>query len=98
MTTYFISRHIGAVDWAESEGFHVDQLLTHFDVTIVKPGDTVLGTLPINLVAEVNARGGDYFHLTLELPSDARGKELTADDMRQFGARLESYSAQKGLL
>ena len=95
MTTYFISRHAGAVEWAEAEGFHVDQLLAQFDVTIVKQGDNVLGTLPINLVAEVNARGGNYFHLTLEMPADARGKELTAADMRQFGARLEAYSAQK---
>ena len=95
MTTYFISRHAGAVDWAKAEGFHVDQRLTHFDATIIKAGDNVLGTLPINLVAEVNARGGNYFHLTLELPSDARGKELTADDMRQYGARLEAYAAQK---
>ena len=95
MTTYFISRHAGAVDWAKAEGFHVDKRLAHFDVTIIKAGDNVLGTLPINLVAEVNARGGNYFHLTLELPSDARGKELTADDMRQYGARLEAYAAQK---
>ena len=95
MTTYFISRHIGAVDWAESEGFHVDQRLAHFDVTIVQAGDTILGTLPINLVAEVNARGGHYFHLTLELPAEVLGKELTADDMRRYGARLEGYAAQR---
>lgn len=95
MTTYFISRHPGAVEWAESEGFHVDERLAHFDVSIVKPGDRVLGTLPINLVAEVNARGGEYFHLTLELPPDRRGKELTPADMREFGARLEPYRAKK---
>ncbi|MEB4589713.1 CRISPR-associated protein Csx16 [Candidatus Thiothrix sp. Deng01] len=95
MTTYFISRHPGAVDWAEAEGFHVDQRLAHFSVDIVQPGDTVLGTLPINLVADVNARGGRYFHLTLELPADMRGRELSAADMRRYGARLESYSAQR---
>ena len=94
MTTYFISRHPGAAAWAEAEGFHVDERLAHFDVNSVQPGDRVLGTLPINLVAEVNARGGTYFHLTLELPAEARGKELTADDMRNFGARLEGYSAR----
>ena len=94
MTTYFISRHPGAVAWAESEGFHVDERLAHFDVAMVQPGDRILGTLPINLVADVNARGGAYYHLTLELPADARGKELTADDMRTYGARLEGYAAQ----
>ena len=62
---------------------------------LVKQSDRVLGTLPINLVAEVNACGGDYLHLTLELPSDRRGKELTADDMREFAARLEPYQAVK---
>lgn len=95
MTTYFISRHPGAAAWAESEGFTVDERLAHFDVNLVQAGDRVLGTLPINLVAEVNARGGTYFHLTLELPAEARGKELTAEDMRTYGARLEGYSAQK---
>lgn len=95
MKTYFISRHPGAVEWAESEGFHVDERLAHFDVSIVMPGDRVLGTLPINLVAQVNVRGGEYLHLTLELPSSSRGKELSADDMRQYGARLERYQAVK---
>lgn len=95
MTTYFISRHPGAVDWAESEGHHVDQQLAHFDVTIVNEGDKVLGTLPINLIAEVNARGAEYHHLTLDLPSEMRGKEITANDMRQYGARLEQYSAKR---
>lgn len=92
--TYFISRHSGAVAWAESQGFHVDQCLTHFDVTLVQSGDMILGTLPVNLIAEVNKRGGRYFHLTLELPAEARGKELTAEDMRAFGARLEEFTAR----
>lgn len=95
MTTYFISRHPGAIAWAEQEGFHVDVQITHFDVNTVQQGDRVLGTLPINLVAEVNARGGIYFHLTLELPAEARGKELTAEDMRTYGARLECFYAEK---
>lgn len=95
MTTYFISRHAGAVEWAESEGFQVDQQLAHFEVEVVKPGDRVLGTLPINLVAEVNQRGGKYFHLTLNLPAERRGSELSAADMRTFGARLEPYRAQR---
>ena len=95
MTTYFISRHPGAVDWAESEGYRVDQQLSHFDVTIVNKGDKVLGTLPINLIAEVNVRGAEYHHLTLDLPSELRGKEITASDMRQYGARLEQYSAKR---
>lgn len=98
MTTYFISRHAGAAAWAESEGFRVDQRLAHFDVENVQPGDTILGTLPVSLIAAVNARGGRYFHLTLELPADMRGKELSSTDMRTYGARLEEYTAHKVLV
>lgn len=95
MTIYFISRHPGAVAWAESEGFHVDQQLAHLNIEIIEPGDQVLGTLPINLVAEVNARGALYFHLTLDFPVELRGQEMSLEDMRNYGARLEGYTASK---
>lgn len=95
MTTYFISRHSGAIAWAESQGFHVDQQLAHFEANVVNAGDSILGTLPVNLIAEVNQRGGRYFHLTLELPAQLRGQELTAEMMQQYGARLEEYTVQK---
>jgi CRISPR-associated protein Csx16 len=93
MTTYFISRHQAAIAWAVSEGFAVDQQLAHLDIELIQAGDTVLGTLPINLVADVNQRGARYFHLSLNLPADKRGQELNVDEMRQYGARLEAYSA-----
>ncbi len=93
--TYFISRHPGAFAWAKSQGFQVDECLQHFDVNQVQPGDTILGTLPVNLIAQVNQRGGRYFHLSLELPADVRGKELSAEEMDTFGARLEEFTATR---
>jgi len=93
VTTYFISRHAGAVAWAQAQGFQVDQQLAHFDVDVVQDGDVILGTLPVNLIAEMNERGGRYFHLTLELPAEKRGTEISAADMQHFGARLEEYQA-----
>ena len=95
MAIYFISRHAGAVDWAKQEGFAVDRQLAHLDIGLVQAGDVVLGTLPIHLVAEVNERGAAYFHLTLELPAEVRGQELTPELMRRYGARLEGYSARR---
>ncbi|PID49498.1 MAG: CRISPR-associated protein Csx16 [Proteobacteria bacterium] len=95
MTIYFISRHAGAVEWAKQEGFAVDRQLTHLDVDLIQVNDWVLGTLPINLIAEVNARGGRYFHLTLDLPAARRGQELSAEDMRQLGTQLVEYTAQR---
>jgi CRISPR-associated protein Csx16 len=91
VTTWFVSRHAGAVEWAREQGVVVDRLVAHLDPAQTQPGDTVIGTLPVNLAAEVCARGARYLHLALELPPGARGQELSADDLRRFGARLQAY-------
>ena len=95
MTTYFISRHPGAIDWAKQQGIKVDEQPKHFNAKQTQNGDTIIGTLPVNLIAEVCNKGGRYLHLTLDLPAHARGKELTAHDMQNYGARLEEYEARK---
>ena len=95
MTTYFISRHTGAIQWAQQQGFNVDKQLTHFEPKTTQQGDIILGTLPINLVAIVCQRGGRYFHLSLDVPVEARGKELSASDMDSYNARLEEYTVTK---
>ena len=91
MTTYFISRHPGARDWAAEEGIVVDALIDHLDPNIIEPGDILIGSLPVNLAAKVCARGGRYFNLSLDLPAALRGVELTAQQMRDCGARVEEY-------
>ncbi|MFA7097306.1 MAG: CRISPR-associated protein Csx16 [Gammaproteobacteria bacterium] len=95
MTTYFVTRHPGAVEWAIGEGIVVDELVAHLDPASVQVGDVVIGTLPVNLAAEVCARGARYLHLTLELPAVLRGKELAAGDMRALGARIEEYRVER---
>lgn len=89
--TYFITRHPGAIEWAERQGIHIDQRLDHLAVEQIQPGDRVLGTLPANLAAEVCARGGEYYHLALQMPAEARGRELTADDLESYGAKLQRF-------
>lgn len=95
MTTFFVSRHPGASAWAARQRLAVDLLVAHLDVAEVKPGDVVVGTLPVNLAAEVCARGARYFNLSLSLPQAARGRELTAHELDAFGARLEEYAVHK---
>lgn len=92
MTTLFITRHPGAVEWAERHGLCVDVRLAHLDPASIQPGDVVIGTLPVNLAAAVCARGGRFLNLSLDLPPEARGRELSADDLERYGARLEAYS------
>ena len=91
MTALFVSRHPGARDWAAEEGVAVDAVIAHLYPETIQLGDVVIGTLPIHLAARVCERGGRYLHLSLEIPPDWRGRELSAADLLQFGARLEEY-------
>jgi CRISPR-associated protein Csx16 len=95
MTTYFVTRHGGARDWAAEEGISVDQVIDHLDPLLIRRGDTVIGSLPVNLAAEVCERGGTYLHLSLELPSELRGRELSPAEMRACGAHIEHYSVRR---
>lgn len=95
MTTYFISRHPGAIEWAKKNGFEDAQMVSHFDPSDVQPGDKIIGTLPVHLAAQVCENGGEFFHLNLNLPPEARGKELTVEDMEAFGAHLQRYQVRK---
>lgn len=96
MTTYFVSRHPGAVEWARRRGITVDRHVAHLDPQIITKDDTVIGTLPVNLAAEVCAREARYLHLSLDLPTEARGRELSAEELDQYGARLERYIIRAG--
>jgi CRISPR-associated protein Csx16 len=96
MTTYFVTRHAGAKQWANDQGINVDFLVDHLNIEAIQTGDTVLGSLPVNLVAELNEKGAQYFHLTLPLSEELRGKEISAELMRELGAKLEEYFVIKG--
>ena len=95
MTTYFVTRHVGAVEWAARQGIAIDRTVPHLDPSEIRPGDVVLGTLPVHLAAEVCVRGGRYLHLVLELSPDRRGLELTAEEMTRCGARLVEYRVER---
>ena len=95
MTTWFVTRHAGAREWAAGEGIAVDRVVDHLEPALLKAGDVVLGTLPVHLAAEVCARGGRYLHLLIDVPADLRGEEFTAAAMSRLGARLAEYSVRR---
>jgi CRISPR-associated protein Csx16 len=96
MTTWFVSRHPGALEWARRQGLAVDRWVPHLDPAEVAHGDTVAGTLPVQLAAEVCGRGARYLHLSLDLPPGERGRELDADTLARLGARLEPFEVTNG--
>ena len=61
----------------------------------VRPGDVVMGVLPVSLAAEVCARGARFLHLSVEVPPELRGQELSADDLERLGAELVEYEVRR---
>lgn len=89
--TVFVSRHPGAVQWAMQHGLNIDTFIPHLDITCIQCGDTVIGTLPIELAASVQSIGARYRHLSLSVPADRRGHELSAHELDALGARLLDF-------
>lgn len=91
MTTWFISRHPGALEWTRRRQVPVDRFVAHLELRDVVADDTVIGSLPIHLAAAVCAQGARYLHLCVELPSHLRRQELTADQLDALGAHTVAY-------
>ena len=94
MTTWFISRHPGAIEWARQQGLRVDEYVAHLDPLRIRAGDTVIGSLPVNLAAQVCEAGARYLHLSLELPANLRGVELTSEQLTALGARTQAFDVR----
>lgn len=96
MTTFFISRHPGAISWIKQQGITIDRWETHLDLTDVKAGDRVVGTLPIPMVAALYKKGATYLHINLAVPASLRGQELSAETLEILGASLQAYHVLEG--
>ena len=95
MTTWFITRHSGARDWAKTQQLAIDRYCTHLDPAEIKAGDIVIGSLPVHLAATVCTAGARYFNLSIDLLAHARGKELSQEQLQAFNARLEEFHAKR---
>lgn len=91
MTTFFISRHPGAINWIKQQGVTIDRWETHLDINDVQAGDCVVGTLPIPMVAALNQKGASYLHLSVSVPASLRGQELSEHELLVLGATLRPF-------
>lgn len=95
MTVWFVSRHPGALAWAQTQPWHYDQHCMHLDPQQIAAGDVVIGNLPVAIAAEVCQRGAQFVNLSLKLPAHLRGKELSLAEMQLCEAQLEAYDIRK---
>lgn len=91
MSIFFVSRHAGAVEWARRRRLPVDIWVAHLDPARVGAGDTVIGSLPLHHAAMACRAGARLLHLTLDIPAEWRGLELSADELEAAGARVEEF-------
>ncbi|MFD2230675.1 CRISPR-associated protein Csx16 [Alkalimarinus sediminis] len=94
MSNWFISRHQGAIDWVKTQTVVIDHFESHLSIDKINPGDNVIGNLPIHLAAQIVNLGAHYFHLTLVVPADHRGKELGIEEMKKFGVKLNKVTVK----
>lgn len=91
-TTWFVGRHKGSIDWIKTQDITIDRFVEHIDSNnYPTAGDIVIGTLPIHMVATLNAAGVRFIHLELILPSTARGVELDREVIEQSKPQLKEY-------
>lgn len=57
--------------------------------------EMVVGILPINLVADLNAKGVRFQMLTMSIPAELRGVELTEEQMAACGVKLEEFEVKR---
>lgn len=96
MTTYFVSRHQASIDWMKQQSIQVDQWLTHLDdETKLKSGDRVIGTLPIQIVERLCKNSVEYIHLSINIPAEWRGLELSPKQLAECSPKLTAYRVQQ---
>lgn len=89
---WFVSRHAGAIDWAKQNGLQVDFFVDHLSGADGPcEGDTVIGNLPIHIIADLNRRGIRFIHLQLNIIQADRGRELTAEELAKTQPTLAEY-------
>lgn len=95
MAVWFVSRHKGAVEWIKQKKIHIDHFVEHLDVSYIKAGDIIIGTLPIHLAAIVCEKGATFYFLSVNLSHKQRGTELTVDQLNHLNCSIQKFHIKK---
>lgn len=90
--TWFVGRHSGSAEWLRAQDIRIDKHVEHLDKQQwPSPGDTVIGTLPVHIIADLNHQGVRFIHLKLDMKSTHRGEEFNAADLQKLNPELVEY-------
>ena len=95
MTTWFISRHPGAIEWVKLHNIQIDRFESQLDTSLVQAGDVVIGTLPIHLAAEVCQKGVKFYFLSINVTPEQRGTELTCKQLIEQQCSIQPFMVEK---
>lgn len=95
MAVWFISRHQGAIEWIKQQEVQIDHFTEHLDIAEIDAEDTVIGTLPIHLAAEVCSKGAKFYSLSLNVAHEQRGTELTVAQLFEQGCSLQQFYIER---
>lgn len=95
MTTLFVSRHQGAIEWIKQQSIQVDVFVEHLNVEEIQADDVVIGTLPIHLAAEVCQKGAKFYFLSVNVAREQRGTELTYEQLEKQACSLQQFYIEK---
>lgn len=95
MTTWFISRHPGAIEWIQSSGVKIDKFKEHLSIEEISDGDVVIGVLPLTLVVEVCAKGARFLGMEFTQTRESCGTELSSDTLNALDCRLQEFFVKR---
>ena len=95
MKVLIVTRHTATVEWIKSTLLPSDEVsvVAHYAPGMEDSFDYVVGILPMNYVADMYVRNPKirYYQVSMEVPEEFRGKELTIEQMDKFHASLVPY-------
>jgi len=94
METIVVTRHNGLVDYLKSQGIIGEDtpVIDHATPDTVR-GKRVIGVLPLHLAVEA----AEVVEVPMNIPAEARGKELTGEETAQYAGAPRAYSVQPGI-
>jgi CRISPR-associated protein Csx16 len=86
-----VTRHPGATDWIQRQLGDPVQVVAHLAENEVEAGTRYYGVFPLNLAAAICRSGAECWAISMQMPPELRGQELSAAQLDMLEARLIRY-------